>query len=52
MIDDSRKRDEIGFDNQISIAVEYFQKQIASDTHFRLVTHLDADGLTAASIIG
>lgn len=51
MIDDSRKRDEIGFDNQISIAVEYFQKQIASDTHFRLVTHLDADGLTAASII-
>lgn len=51
MIDDSRKRDEIGFHNQIATVAEYFQKQISTDTHFRIVTHLDADGLTAASII-
>jgi len=51
MIDDSRNRDETGFHNQIATTAEYFQKQIATDTHFRLVTHLDADGITAASII-
>jgi RecJ-like exonuclease len=51
MIDDSRNRDETGFHNRIATTAEYFQKQIATDTHFRLVTHLDADGITAASII-
>ena len=51
MIDDSPNRDEIGFHNQIATTAEYFQKQIATDTNFRLVTHLDADGITAASII-
>jgi RecJ-like exonuclease len=51
MIDDSRNRDEIGFHNRIATVSQYFIKQISSDSHFRLVTHLDADGLTAASII-
>jgi RecJ-like exonuclease len=51
MTDDSRNRDEVGFQNCIASAAQYFQKQFATDIHFRLITHLDADGLTAASII-
>ncbi len=43
-------RDENGFYIQVATVAQYFIEQIARDTHFRIVTHLDADGLTAASI--
>jgi single-stranded-DNA-specific exonuclease len=44
-------RDEKGFHSRISTVAQYLIEQIAAETHFRIITHLDADGLTAGSIL-